>query len=174
MINITNKVDCCGCNACGDICPKDAIRFETDIEGFWYPKVDRDKCIDCGLCEKTCPVINIGTLKHNDLPQSVCYAAEHKNLEVVFVGDMAFIGPRPERKFYIDQIIEHDRRYVCLYRIRSGVTSYATLHNGYTDTMDKMLKRLEYDFYYLEHVSLWLDFRILTGTFVSIAFGKKF
>lgn len=84
MINITNKVDCCGCNACGDICPKDAITFETDIEGFWYPKVDRDKCVDCGLCEKTCPIINIDALKHNDIPQSICYAAEHKNLEVVF------------------------------------------------------------------------------------------
>ena len=92
----------------------------------------------------------------------------------VFVGDMAFIGPRPERKFYIDQILEHDRRYVLLYQIRPGVTSYATLHNGYTDTMEKMLKRLEYDLYYLEHASLWLDLRILMETFFRIAFGKKF
>lgn len=84
MINITNKVDCCGCNACGDICPKDAITFKTDIEGFWYPEVNKDKCIDCGLCDKVCPIINIEELKKNDLPESICYAAEHKNLEVVF------------------------------------------------------------------------------------------
>ncbi len=84
MIRITDKSKCCGCNACGDICPKDAITFNTDIEGFWYPEVDMERCIDCGLCEKTCPIINVGTLKHNDLPRSVCYAAEHKNLEVVF------------------------------------------------------------------------------------------
>ena len=58
---------------------------------------------------------------------------------------MAFIGPRPERKFYIDQIIKHDPRYQFLYQIRPGVTSYATLYNGYTDTMDKMLRRLRYD-----------------------------
>lgn len=57
MINITNKVDCCGCNACGDICPTQAIEFVTDNEGFWYPKVNLDKCIDCGLCEKTCPML---------------------------------------------------------------------------------------------------------------------
>ena len=57
----------------------------------------------------------------------------------VFKGDMAFIGPRPERKFYIDQIIEHDPRYKYLYQIRPGVTSYATLYNAYTDTMEKML-----------------------------------
>ena len=56
MINIQNKVDCCGCNACGDACPKQAITFKTDNEGFWYPEVDMVKCIDCGLCEKVCPI----------------------------------------------------------------------------------------------------------------------
>lgn len=91
----------------------------------------------------------------------------------VFRGDMAFIGPRPERKFYIDQIMEHDRRYSYLYQIRPGVTSYATLYNGYTDTLEKMLRRLEYDLYYLGHRSWWLDAKILWKTFQSIVFGKK-
>lgn len=84
MIKITDKVDCCGCNACGDVCAHHAITFKTDQEGFWYPEVDMQKCIDCGLCEKVCPIINVKELKKNDLPQSICYAAEHKNLEVVF------------------------------------------------------------------------------------------
>jgi lipopolysaccharide/colanic/teichoic acid biosynthesis glycosyltransferase len=92
----------------------------------------------------------------------------------VFVGDMAFIGPRPERKFFIDQIMEHDPRYSYLYQIRPGVTSYATLYNGYTDTMEKMLKRLEMDLYYLENRSWWLDIKILFLTFINIANGKKF
>lgn len=92
----------------------------------------------------------------------------------VFKGDMAFIGPRPERKFYIDQIMEHDPRYEYLYQIRPGVTSYATLYNGYTDTMAKMLRRLDLDLYYLENRSWWLDAKILIKTFINIVFGKKF
>ncbi|WP_434503070.1 Coenzyme F420 hydrogenase/dehydrogenase, beta subunit C-terminal domain [Prevotella sp.] len=58
MINIQKKEDCCGCNACEDICPKDAITFKTDNEGFWYPEVDLCKCIDCHLCEKVCPILS--------------------------------------------------------------------------------------------------------------------
>ena len=92
----------------------------------------------------------------------------------VFKGDMAFIGPRPERKYYINQIIQHDPRYVYLYQIRPGVTSYATLYNGYTDTMEKMLKRLDLDLYYLEHRSWWFDAKILVKTFINIIFGKVF
>ena len=92
----------------------------------------------------------------------------------VFVGDMAFVGPRPERKYYIDKIMERDPRYEQLYKLRPGVTSYATLYNGYTDTLEKMLVRLEMDLYYLEHQSLWFDAKILMKTFVSIITGKKF
>ena len=92
----------------------------------------------------------------------------------VFVGDMSFIGPRPERQFYIDQIMERDPRYRFLYQIRPGVTSYATLYNGYTDTIEKMLRRLRYDLFYLEHRSWLFDFKILMMTFMKIVGGKKF
>lgn len=57
MINIIDNAQCCGCNACGDVCAQKAITFKTDIEGFWYPEVDKEKCIDCGLCDKICPII---------------------------------------------------------------------------------------------------------------------
>ena len=92
----------------------------------------------------------------------------------VFTGDMAFVGYRPERKFFIDQIMQVDPRYAFLYQIRPGVTSYATLYNGYTDTMEKMLRRLELDLYYLGHRSWWFDCKVLSLTFLSIIFGKKF
>ena len=92
----------------------------------------------------------------------------------VLKGDMSFVGPRPERKFYIDKIMEHNPNYVKLYQIRPGVTSYAALYNGYTDTMEKMLRRLDLDLYYLDHNSLLFDMKILWMTFTSIVFGKKF
>lgn len=92
----------------------------------------------------------------------------------VFCGDMSFIGPRPERKYYIDQIMEKDPRYYYLYQIRPGVTSYATLKNGYTDSMEKMLRRLEFDLFYLRHRSWLFDIQILWQTFRNIVFGKKF
>ena len=92
----------------------------------------------------------------------------------VLKGDMSFVGYRPERLFYIKQIMENDARYELLYQSRPGITSMATLYNGYTDTMEKMLKRLEMDLYYLEHRSLLLDFKILGLTFLNIVFGKVF
>ena len=91
----------------------------------------------------------------------------------VLIGDMSFVGPRPERKFYINQIMQHDPRYECLYQIRPGITSMATIYNGYTDTMEKMLKRLEMDLDYLKNRSWWLDAKILGLTFLKIAFGRK-
>ena len=72
-----------------------------------------------------------------------------------------------------DQIMERDPRYVYLYQIRPGITSMATLYNGYTDTMEKMLKRLEMDLDYLKNRSWWLDAKILGLTFLKIVFGRK-
>ena len=87
---------------------------------------------------------------------------------------MSFIGYRPERRFYIDQIEKHNPRYRFLYQIRPGVTSYATLYNGYTDTIDKMLIRLDLDLYYLRNHSLAFDAKVLALTFLNIIAGKRF
>lgn len=99
---------------------------------------------------------------------------EFPQLWNIFIGDMSFVGPRPERKFFIDQIMEHDPRYEQLYAVRPGIFSMATLYNGYTDTLEKMLRRLEMDLDYVAHRTFWLDLKIIWLTTVSILSGKKF
>ena len=92
----------------------------------------------------------------------------------VFIGDMSFVGPRPERRIFIDKIMEVNPNYVHLYKMRPGLTSNATLYNGYTDTMEKMLVRLDMDLEYLATRSLWGDLVIVGKTAFSIISGKKF
>lgn len=92
----------------------------------------------------------------------------------VLKGDMSFVGPRPERRFYIDKIMANDPSYVLIYEMRPGLTSEATLYNGYTDTMEKMQIRLHMDTDYLKRRSLALDASIIAKTFISIVSGKKF
>ena len=91
----------------------------------------------------------------------------------VLKGDMSFVGYRPERQYFINQIMEHNPDYRLLYVSRPGITSYATLYNGYTDTMEKMLKRLDYDLDYLRHRSLLLDAKIILTTIFTLIRGKK-
>lgn len=79
MIEIKAKKDCCGCYACYNICPKECITMESDNEGFWYPKIDKDKCINCNLCEKVCPIIN---KPNNSLYQEKSYAVFNKNEKI--------------------------------------------------------------------------------------------
>lgn len=92
----------------------------------------------------------------------------------VLVGDMSFVGPRPERKFFIDQIMAVNPDYEYIYRMRPGLTSWATLYNGYTDTLEKMLTRLQMDLDYYSRRSLWMDLRIIVTTATFIVNGKKF
>ena len=89
-------------------------------------------------------------------------------------GEMSFVGPRPERKFFVDRIKAINPDYELLYRLRPGLFSAASLYNGYTDTMEKMLERLRMDLDYLHNRSLWLDTKIIFLTVFSILSGKKF
>ena len=90
----------------------------------------------------------------------------------VVKGDMSFVGYRPERKFFIDQIMKHDVRYEFLYQMRPGITSDATIYNGYTDTMEKMLERLSMDLHYLKTASLKGDVIIILKTLGIVAKGN--
>lgn len=99
---------------------------------------------------------------------------EFPQLWNVIRGDMSFVGPRPERQYFIDQISAVRPDYERLYALRPGLFSFATLYNGYTDTLEKMIRRLDLDIKYLENYSLWTDIKIIFLTSQSIIFGKKF
>ena len=92
----------------------------------------------------------------------------------ILKGDMSFVGYRHERQYFIDKIMAENPDYEKLYAMRPGVFSEATLYNGYTDTMEKMLRRLEMDLDYMKRQSVWLDIVIIFKTGVSILTGKKF
>lgn len=78
MINIQEKSNCCGCQACYNICPKNAIEMIEDKKGFKYPKINKEKCVNCGLCEKVCPILNKKQIKN--APKA--YACINKDEEI--------------------------------------------------------------------------------------------
>lgn len=92
----------------------------------------------------------------------------------VLKGDMSIVGPRPERRYFVDQIRAVNPDYDQLYQLRPGLFSWATLYNGYTDTLDKMLERLRLDLDYLHHWSPWLDLKIFVLTLWFLFSGRRF
>lgn len=90
----------------------------------------------------------------------------------IIKGDMAIVGPRPERQYFINQIIEQAPYYCLLYKIRPGLTSWGPIKVGYTDSLEKMIERLRYDIAYMENMSIRLDVKILFYTINVILSGK--
>ncbi len=82
----------------------------------------------------------------------------------VIIGDMSLVGPRPERRFYIDQIIKKAPHYTHLHKLRPGITSWGQVKYGYASNVEEMLERLPYDMMYLKNISLYIDFKILIYT----------
>lgn len=77
MIDINNKKDCCGCSACANVCPKHCISMVEDNEGFLYPKINQDVCINCGLCEKVCPIKN--PIEEQINPKQKAFVVQNRN-----------------------------------------------------------------------------------------------
>lgn len=87
-------------------------------------------------------------------------------------GDMSIVGPRPERRYFVEKIMEHAPYYCLLYKVRPGLTSWGPVRVGYTDTMEKMLQRLTYDVTYTENMSIILDIKIMLRTIGVLVDGK--
>jgi exopolysaccharide biosynthesis polyprenyl glycosylphosphotransferase len=90
----------------------------------------------------------------------------------VLVGDMSLVGPRPERQYYIDQIMQVAPHYKHLQRVRPGITSWGMVKYGYAENIQQMVERLKFDILYIENMSLAMDFRILIYTVKTILQGR--
>lgn len=90
----------------------------------------------------------------------------------VLRGEMSMVGPRPERRFYMERIVDLAPHYHLVYRVKPGITSLGMVKYGYADSVEKMVERLEYDLIYLKNQSLLMDLKILLFTFKPIALGK--
>lgn len=90
----------------------------------------------------------------------------------VLKGDMSLVGPRPEREFYINQIIPKAPYYSLVHQVRPGITSWGMVKYGYASTVDEMISRLKYDILYIENVSLIVDLKILFYTIHTVFTGK--
>jgi len=90
----------------------------------------------------------------------------------VLKGDMSLVGPRPERRFYIDKITEHDPQYLYLHKVRPGITSWGQVKFGYAENVEQMVQRMKYDLLYIRNMSLALDLKIMFYTIAIIFKGK--
>lgn len=90
----------------------------------------------------------------------------------VLIGNMSLVGPRPERQFFIDQIIKEAPHYRHLLLVRPGITSLGLVKFGYAQNLDEMVKRLKYDILYIENMSLAMDFRVVLYTIKVIVEGR--
>ena len=85
---------------------------------------------------------------------------------------MSIVGPRPERQFYIDQLVKVAPQYLHLQKVKPGITSWGQVKYGYAENIEQMVERLKYDLLYLENMSLYIDFKIMIYTILTIFKGK--
>ena len=90
----------------------------------------------------------------------------------VLKGNMSFVGPRPERQFYAEQLITKAPHYKHIYKVKPGITSWGMVKFGYAENLKEMLERLKYDILYIENMSFLIDLKIMIHTVLIILQGR--
>lgn len=90
----------------------------------------------------------------------------------VLIGDMSLVGPRPERQFFIDQIVQKAPHYTHLLKVKPGITSWGMVKYGYAENVDEMIRRMKFDLLYIENMSLLVDLKILIYTVQTVLMGR--
>jgi len=90
----------------------------------------------------------------------------------VLKGEMTIVGPRPERQFFLDEIIIHIPKYKKMQELKPGITSLGQIKYGYAHSLDQMLNRARYDLIYLDNLSLWTDFKVILSTLIVVIKGE--
>ena len=92
-------------------------------------------------------------------------------INVIF-GEMSIVGPRAERKFFADQIVQQAPYYNHIFKVKPGITSLGMVKYGYASTVEEMVKRLKYDIIYIENMSIVMDFKIIIYTVMTVLYGR--
>ncbi|MCQ2218340.1 MAG: sugar transferase [Paludibacteraceae bacterium] len=136
------------------------MKFRTMYE---RPKADEDHELTHANDERVTPIgKTMRKYRLDELPQ----------LFNVIKGEMSLVGPRPEQKFYIKQILEKAPHYALIHKVKPGITSWGMVKYGYADNVEKMIDRLQYDILYIENISLLIDVKILIYTIKTILSGE--
>lgn len=90
----------------------------------------------------------------------------------VLIGDMSIVGPRPERQFFLDEMVKYIPKYKQMQLLKPGITSLGQIRYGYADTLEQMLKRAKYDLIYLDNLTFWTDIKVIISTIKIVFQGK--
>jgi lipopolysaccharide/colanic/teichoic acid biosynthesis glycosyltransferase len=90
----------------------------------------------------------------------------------ILVGDMSLVGPRPERRYFAQQILQRAPQYQHIYKVRPGLTSWGMVRFGYASQVDEMIKRMEYDLIYIENITFFNDLKVVIYTIWTILKGR--